>query len=186
MDNLHISSHNPNFVTVFVNVRAIFTEVGVLVLHPAEARFIDFVTGLQFFRRLGWSLLWCGILSGCLPRGRLEFGSYGCFNRPYLRFRLLFLGCFLSRNRSFFLLCQCCWFLNFRNGRFLGAHSGFCGWDGCLLGCVVMRPHGGAQSDTSGNHCHYDEFLHFSSSLADVKRALNSIAVRQETERSFS
>lgn len=147
----HISPHDPNFVAVFVNVRAVFTMVGPLVLHPAEACYIDFITGLQFFRRLGRSWLWCGILSGCLPCGRLEFGSYGCFNRPYLRFRLLFSGRFLSRNRSFFLLCQCCGFLNFRNGRFLVAHSGFCDWDWCLLGCVVIWPHGGAQGDTGGN-----------------------------------
>ena len=133
--------------------------IGALVLYPSEARHIDFVTGVQFFRRLWRSWLWCGILSGCLPRGKLEFGSYGCFNRPCLRFRLLFLGRFLLRNRSFFLLCQCCWFLNFRNGRFLGAHSGFCGWDGCFLDRVAMWPHSGAQGDTCGNHCHYDEFL---------------------------
>jgi len=80
--------------------------IGPLVLHPAEARYIDFVTGLQFFRRLGRSWLWCRILSGCLPRGRLEFGNYRCFNRPYLRFRLLFLGRFLLLNRSFFFLWQ--------------------------------------------------------------------------------
>ena len=159
--------------------------IGALVLYPAEARHIDFVTGLQFFRRLGWSWLWCGILSGCLPRGRLEFGSYGCFNRPYLRFRLLFSGRFSSRNRFFFLLCQCCGFLNFRNSRLLGAHSGFCNWGRCFLDRVAMWPHSGAQGNTCGNHCHYDEFFHFSSSL-DAKRALNSIAVRQETERSSS
>ena len=51
-----ISPHDPNFVAVFVNVRAVFTMIGSLVLYPAEARHIDFVTGLQFFRRLRWSL----------------------------------------------------------------------------------------------------------------------------------
>lgn len=49
MDNLHISSHNPNFVTVFVNVRAIFAVIRSLVLYPSEARHIDFVAGVQFF-----------------------------------------------------------------------------------------------------------------------------------------
>lgn len=98
---LQISPHDSNFVSVFVNVRAIFAVIGSLVLQPAEARHINFVAGLQFFRRVGRSWLWCGILSGYLPRGKLEFGSYGCFNRPYLQFRLLFSGRFLSRNRSF-------------------------------------------------------------------------------------
>lgn len=133
---LHISPRDPsdpNSVAVSVNIRTIFTVVGTLVLHPTEARYIDFVTGLQFFRRFGRSWLWCGILSGCLPRGRLEFGSCGHFNRLCLWFRTFLLGCFLLRNRPFFLLCQCCGFLNFSNGRFLGAHSGFCGWDGCFL-----------------------------------------------------
>ena len=74
-----ISPHDSDFVAVFVNVRAVFAMIGSLALYPAEARHIDFITGLQFFRRLGRSWLWCGILSECLPRGRLEFGSYGCF-----------------------------------------------------------------------------------------------------------
>ena len=78
---LQISPHDSNFVSVFVNVRAIFAVIGSLVLQPAEARHINFVAGLQFFRRVGRSWLWCGILSGYLPRGKLEFGSYGCFNR---------------------------------------------------------------------------------------------------------
>ena len=101
----HISPHDSNFVAVFVNVRAVFTMIGALVFHPAEARYIDFVTGLQFFRRLGRSWLWCGILSGCLLCGRRELGICGCFNRPYLRFRLLFLRRFLLHNLSFHL-CQ--------------------------------------------------------------------------------
>ena len=54
-----------------------------------------------------------------------------------------------------------------------------------FLDRVAMWPHSGAQGDTCGNHCHYDEFLHFSSSL-DAKRAPDPIAVWQETERSFS
>ena len=138
---LQISPHDSNFVSVFVNVRAIFAVIGSLVLQPAEARHINFVAGLQFFRRVGRSWLWCGILSGYPPRGKLEFGSYGCFNRPYLQFRLLFSGRFLSRNRSFFLLRQCCGFLNFRNGRFLGAHSGFRGWDGCVCSVALLCGH---------------------------------------------
>ena len=56
---------------------------------------------------------------------------------------------------------------------------------GVFLDRVAMWPHSGAQGDTCGNHCHYDEFLHFSSSL-DAKRAPDPIAVWQETERSFS
>ena len=127
-----ISPHDSDFVAVFVNVRAVFAMIGSLALYPAEARHIDFITGLQFFRRLGRSWLWCGILSECLPRGRLEFRSYGCF-----------------------------------------------------LNRVATWPHSGTQGDTGGNQGHYDEFLHFSSSL-DAKRASNPIAVRQETERSFS
>lgn len=57
--------------------------IGPLVLHPAKARHINFIAGLQFFGCLGRSLLWHGIFSRCLPRGRLEFGSCGYFNRPY-------------------------------------------------------------------------------------------------------
>ena len=140
MQWVHISPHDPNFVAVFVNVRAVFTMIGHLVLHPAKARHIDFITGLQFFGHLGRSLLWHGIFSGCLPRRRMEFGSCGYFNRFCLRFRLLFLGRFLLRNRSFFFLCQCCGFLDSRNSRFSGAHSGFCGRGGCFLDCVAMWP----------------------------------------------
>ena len=55
----HFSPHDSNFVAVFVNIRTIFTVVGALILHPAETRYINLVTGLQFFRRLGQSLLWC-------------------------------------------------------------------------------------------------------------------------------
>ena len=82
-----------------------FTKYDISTDYPSEARHIDFVAGVQFFRRLWRSWLWCGILSGCLPRGKLEFGSYGCFNRPCLRFRTFLLGCFLLRNLVFHL-CQ--------------------------------------------------------------------------------
>ena len=79
--------------------------IGALVLHSAEARYIDFVTGLQLFRRLGRSWLWCGILSGCLLCGRRELGICGYFHRLCLWFRTFLWGYFLLRNLVF-RFCQ--------------------------------------------------------------------------------
>lgn len=56
---------------------------------------------------------------------------------------------------------------------------------GVFLGRLALRPHSGTQRDTGGNGGCDDEFLHYFSSL-HMKRVPDLIALRQETERSFS
>ncbi len=67
MGNCKFHPMIPILFPFFVNARAIFTVIGALVLQPAEARHINFVAGLQFFRRVGRSWLWCGILAVPAP-----------------------------------------------------------------------------------------------------------------------
>lgn len=46
------SSHDADFVAVFVNVRAVFTVIWTLVFQPTEALHIDHIAGLQISDRL--------------------------------------------------------------------------------------------------------------------------------------